>query len=259
MAKESQKFYSDESMKKIQEEYVKVEKSVAATLEQFVTKKFLSERAKEYAHHGLSRRLGVLQRSIRNVFNIIPPNMDRIPTREETLDSTINVQAFIINVFGCRDNLAWILVEEKKIVGDDGKPLDRHQVGFSKKCVEVRKSLSKESVAYIDSLGEWAKGMGDYRDSLAHRIPLYIPPYTVSDENAAEYHAIEQAMNKAFAERNYVERERLAEEQLKLVRFTPWIQGSFGEKTPPIVIHAQMIADSNLVVELSEMTLKELG
>lgn len=259
MAKEARKFYSDEAMKQLTEGYPTAEKNIAATLEKFISKKFKHERASEYANHGLARRIGVLQRAIKNVFNIIEPNSDRIPSREETLDATINVQAFIMNVFGCIDNLAWIIVEEKKITAANGKPLNRHQVGFGKKCTEVRGNLSKETISFIDSLGEWTAGMGDYRDSLAHRIPLYIPPYTVSNENAGEYHAIEKRMGEAFAKRDFVERERLAEEQLKLVQFTPWIQGSFGENVRPIVVHAQMIADSNLVVELSEMMLKELG
>jgi hypothetical protein len=81
---------------------------------------YKSERAKEYASHGLGRRLGTLIRAIDRVFTILPPEREDIPERDEVIDATIAIQSFVLNVFGCLDNLAWIWVYENDVKAKDG-------------------------------------------------------------------------------------------------------------------------------------------
>ena len=44
---------------------------------------------------------------------------------------------------------------------------------------------------YLTGLGDWFDHIIDFRDALVHRIPLYIPPYIVSQDNDAKYQALE--------------------------------------------------------------------
>jgi hypothetical protein len=72
--------------------------------------------------------------------------------------------------YGCVDNLAWIWVHERGIA------VNRRHVGLRRHNKEVRNTFSPEFHSYLESLDSWFEYLVDYRDALAHRIPLYIPP-----------------------------------------------------------------------------------
>ncbi|WP_162901315.1 hypothetical protein [Breoghania sp. L-A4] len=120
-------------------------------------------------------------RAIDVVFEKLPPELDTIPDRDTVVDATLMIQAFVLNAFGCLDNLAWIWVCEKPVLNARGKELGPLEVGLGPKRRDVRASFSKEFVAYLEKRQDWVdKHLKGFRDSLAHRIPLYIPPYIVS-------------------------------------------------------------------------------
>ena len=41
------------------------------------------------------------------------PDREEIPSREDVIDATVNIQAFVFNIFACCDNLTWVWVLEK--------------------------------------------------------------------------------------------------------------------------------------------------
>ncbi|AGH98950.1 hypothetical protein A11S_2152 [Micavibrio aeruginosavorus EPB] len=57
----------------------------------------------------------------------------------------------------------------------------------------------------------------------------------------------------------FEEFERLSDEIETLGNFVPWMTHSFGEKSPQAVFHAQIIADWNTVVQISEHFVEELN
>ncbi len=59
-----------------------------------------------------------------------PPRISWAPDPSAILDATVCLQAFVLNVQGCIDNLAHIWVREKGLTGEDGGPLDGSRVGF---------------------------------------------------------------------------------------------------------------------------------
>ena len=92
--------------------------------------------------------------------------------------------------------------------------------------------------------------MGNFRHALAHRIPLYIPPYAVRPQDEAAYKEIEQKMIEASKKGELAEHGALAAEQQKLVRFLPWIHHSYLEKSGPAVFHPQLLSDFHTIEEL---------
>lgn len=108
--------------------------------------------AKEYARHGFMRRIGTLLRCIENAFANIPLDHPGVPSRSRLLDATINIQAFIFNVFGTIDNLAWIWVTEIALTKSDGALLPNNWVGFGPGNKYVRKSLPREFSEYLTSM-----------------------------------------------------------------------------------------------------------
>jgi hypothetical protein len=188
--------FSQDQIAALYEGYRPLREKYQSLLESYVARKYKNPKAEEYATHGLSRRLGCLIRCVDRVFEVLPPERGDIPSRDEVMDATVNIQAFMFNVFGCLENLAWVWVFEKPVTREDGKPIGRRDIGLGEKCKSVRASFSPAFTAYLDSRKTWFEHIVDFRDALAHRIPLYIPPHTVHPDNAKRYAGI---ATEAFA------------------------------------------------------------
>lgn len=226
--------------------------------DQFILRRFRTDQGREFAQHGFARRLGTMMRAIDLVFELLPPESRGFPDREALEDATISLQSFIMNVFGGFDNLAWMLASEGAFLNSDGYPLRREQLGFSSKHAQFRASLSPAFLTYVDSRGAWFEEMRDIRDSLAHRIPLYIPPFCVIESKIDEYNSLEREAARAVEEGQWTGYWQAREQQKALRTFRPLISRSIREGRRPIVFHAQLIADFATVWEFSGEALAEL-
>ncbi len=153
-----------------------------------------NEKAREYLMQGVGRRLKTLTRCINNIFTTFPPGQVEHLSKEALTDIDINLHAFFINVAGIFDNLAWVFVYENDLLGKskEGK-IPRDWVGLFNE--ETQKHLKVELRDYLntDSMKSWYRSYSkSYRDTLAHRIPLYVPPSLLSEADAKEYQIIEE-------------------------------------------------------------------
>jgi hypothetical protein len=98
----------------------------------------------------------------------------------------------------------------------------------------------------------------DYRDALAHRIPLYIPPGAVLPEDHNKAKELQIQMEAAVNSFKHLEYEYLLAKQEKLFVFRPVICHSYTEMVAPYVFHAQLIADFLTIEQLGEKMLAEL-
>lgn len=98
---------------------------------------------------------------------------------------------------------------------------------------KVLDTLSGELRTHLDSLESWFDYLVDYRDALAHRIPLYIPPGSLQPK----YHAKAQDLEERKPPRSMRYGQRLNAEQSKLFMFQPLIGHSFTEMPAPIAFH----------------------
>lgn len=250
--------FSREQLDEIEREYVTIAQKHLELMSGYLNRIYCNPRAREYATHGFMRRVKTLTRCIQNVFEILPPDRVTIPTTEELSDSAINIQAFVFNVFGCADNLAWIYVFEKGVLNTNGSELRPNQVGLRVGNARVRESFSPEFRNYLAGLDAWFEYQENFRHALAHRIPLYIPPYVVHPDNEAAYQSLEERMTSALNLRDVPEYDRLSAEQEGLGVFSPRMTHSFAEARGTIMFHSQLIADFNTIDELGRMMLQEL-
>lgn len=170
----------------------------------------------------------------------------------------MNIQAFVFNTFGGIDNLAWIWVLEKGLTKDDGSPIPDIWVGLRKKNKLVRDSFSPEFQECLSKLDNWFDNLNDFRHALAHRVPLYIPPYVVPNDKEAAYQQLNARMTEALNRLDFEEHERLSAEQMTLARFIPCVTHSFEEKVTPVFFHCQMLADFKTIEVLAQKMLTEL-
>jgi hypothetical protein len=98
---------------------------------------FVNEQAKEYAQHGLCRRLSSMVHMVETVFELLPPDLDAIPERATVMDASACIQNFVMNAFGCLENLAWIWVLERNVRGKGGTQLGRFDIGLGKPHVRT--------------------------------------------------------------------------------------------------------------------------
>ena len=248
------RYFTKKQLADIRLKHATVEKKTDELLLKFVYFPFKNEHAKHYAQQGFGRRVQVLRRCINNVFKIIPPGTTRVPSRARLYDAQINLQAFLANVYGIVDNLAWIWVYERGLADS----IPRLHVGLGKENKSVRSSLSIELQSYLGTLEDWFTYLADFRHALAHRIPIYIPPGMVPQKNVDAYNTITMQMTDVLNRMRPHEYERLSEEQAKLLVFQPLIAHSTIETKVPCVFHVQLIADFLTVEALAERMLLEL-
>jgi hypothetical protein len=248
------KYFTKEHLTKILEKFNTVESRTDNLLLAVMGHKFKNEQAREYAHQGFCRRVGTLRRCIQNVFEIIPPDTTQVPSATKLYDAAINLQSFVANVYGCTDNLAWVWVYERGLA----KSIDRRQVGLRKSQPKVRSSFHPEFQKYLEGMDPWFEYVTEYRDSLGHRIPLYIPPGGVRPSDRAAYEELNFRMTTVLGGLNVGAYERLQKQQSKLMVFQPLMMHSFNEATSPCTFHVQILADFATVEEMGQKMLVEL-
>lgn len=101
--------------------------------------------AREHADHGFGRRLAMTAHCIEQVYVLLPPDQPGLPTRLDTLSATAHIQAFVMNIFGCCENVAWIWVNERQPLMPNGQPWRPVRVGLLPTQTELRATLPADS------------------------------------------------------------------------------------------------------------------
>jgi hypothetical protein len=210
---------------------------------------YKTKAGEQYATQGFLRRFNTMHRCIERIFEVLPPEQDERPSDVILHDAAVIIQSFVTNTFGTLDNLAWISVSEKPL------KLSRNKIGLGPKCEEVRASFSAEMRAYLTAHDEWFADVIDFRDALAHRISLYIPPFIVPPENVAEHDALEA---RKRATKDIEEYDRLSVEQRALDEFHPVMKHALDDTTRPVPFHFRMVNDFRTVDEIAEKMMVEL-
>lgn len=229
---------------------------ISHDLSQLLTK----ERARVYANEGVGRRLKLIARSAENVFKIYPPGMVELMTSEDCDDVAIQLHAFAINVYAILDNIAWVCMLE---AGGELPPL---KVGLFKQSSQSY--LPPDLLIYVqqDTTKDWFNKYGKvYRDSTAHRIPIYLPSraYTREESNQfAELHARAHQLLIEASQTMVQDRMRgleLLDAHEVLLRRKELVGSnsllvalSLNEQdpAPPVYMHPQILCDWGLAIEV---------
>jgi hypothetical protein len=216
--------------------------------------KLKSNKAQEYLMQGAGRRIVILSRCINNIFKIFPLEKTEFLSKNELTDLAINLHAFFVNISGILDNLGWVYIYENNLLGrpKEGK-VSRHGVGlFNEKTQE---HLNQQLKAYFTSsnIKDWYKNYSkNYRDALAHRVPLYVPPKTLNNEEAEEYLSLEKSLWDFSSPDNIEGHDRIREKQSQLGKPCYFFAHSLMEDGQPVLLHAQIITDFITIEEIVE-------
>jgi hypothetical protein len=243
--------YSAEAVADLLQGQNEIQPKYEALMLHYSQRNYRTSRSREFATQGFTRRLMTLKRCIENVFRALPPDFNGIPGKEALEDAEISLQAFLFNVFGCLDNLAWIWIEEKHLTRQDGQPLPNNWVGLGQKYTTVRASFTQAFREYLGTRDDWFSHLENYRNALAHRIPPYIPPYCVDPANQSRYQELNTLILQDALAGDSAAKEQHQAEQDSLKFFRPYMGHSFEENAPIGIVHQQMLIDFLTIEEFA--------
>ncbi|MCW5648825.1 MAG: hypothetical protein KIS62_03680 [Ramlibacter sp.] len=211
--------------------------------------------AREHLLHGAGRRLSVLKRSLQRIFETFPPDIERPLERELLADVQICLHAFVINLYGIFDNWAWAFVHRHGIQAQIGS-----RQGVSLFKASTQRYLAPQLREYLtNDLIRWHNEyLKNYRDALAHRIPLYIPPVTYTPEEGERYNALESEKIEKITAHDFARVDQIWVEQTALGRPCLEFLHSYAEEgaLKPVPLHSQVISDAMTVVEFGTLYLE---
>ncbi|MEQ1936576.1 MAG: hypothetical protein ABL962_22215, partial [Fimbriimonadaceae bacterium] len=250
--------YSTPAITSLQGEYTATQKELTALMLNAVAAGHAvsDARAKEYMHHGVGRRLKVLRRCMENVFTLFPLTQKK-PIASDSLDEVqISLHAFVLNLYGLFENLAWAFVHRHNLESTIG---DRKRIGLF--LESTQKYLPEELRAYLSSptMTSWHKDyLKNYRDALAHRIPLYIPPSRMTTAESERFTALEEEKLQCIRLQKWDRLDVVYEEQGAIGTACPMFLHSYSDdfSSRPVYLHPQMLCDIKTVLEFGPLFLK---
>lgn len=208
-----------------------------------------SEQAREYVLHGLGRRLKLLKLCMSKIFRLFPPDSAKPLDPEDLHDVQISLHAFVMNLYGSFENMAWAFVYRHDLMVKIG---DRKRVGMFMRSTQ--RFLPEPLATYLTSetMTKWhADYLKNYRDALAHRIPLYIPPATYTPAEGERYNELDRLEYEHIAAQRWGELERVREEKRGLGTACPMFLHAFAADggSRPIYLHPQILCDVRTILE----------
>jgi len=215
-----------------------------------------SSLVQEHMLRGAGRRLSVLRRSLENIFTLFPIETTEPLAKDVLSDVQINLHAFVINIYGVFENWAWAFVLRHNLEADIG---NRQSIGMFKPETQkhlpalLRKYLAEEETKQL-----YKNYLKEYRDALAHRIPLYIPPAIFTPEQTKQYNELEEEKVACITSARWKRLDEVWEEQSKVgVPCAFFLHEFSGNTTPrPIYLHPQVLCDGKGVIEFGELFLQ---
>lgn len=249
--------YSSEQHAQLDQEWVKLcdeLPDIWVSLARDVAPLLTQERAREHITHGAARRLMIITRCVKNIFTIFPVRRTNLLSDDERNDLEINLHAFIINVHGLPDNLAWAFVLERKL------PMDPRDIGLFQK--KTKEHIPHEIRGYLDEISDWHQAYAkNYRDALAHRIPPYVPPAAWTPKHEQEFKDLHERAEQAMSEGNFELALELHAQKHQIGIIHPAFLHSFLDEKAcdPMLLHPQVIVDTQTLLEIIRMVRPHLA
>jgi len=244
-------FYSPEQIDKIHGEFGRVTTDLQAL--QFrglaEAQEAGNDDVRKYLNHGVGRRLSILKRSMEKIFEIFPPTQEEVLSRDEVTSVQVFLHAFVINLSGVFDNWAWAFVHRHDLLEEIGGPPN---VGVFKNRTQRLFSESLQTYLARSRISEWHEQYAkNYRDALAHRIPLYVPPANWTDDDKAEYERLEAEKARLIAAQEWDQLDVVWNEQDRIGKpsFVFMHEYSLDQSARPVILHPQVLCDGMTVVE----------
>lgn len=242
--------YSEELMVQLQHDATALNSELSLLfirLGGHVALQFTAPRAKEYLLQGVCRRVETIRRCMVRIFNTFAVDRRNVLDDDERSNVEVSLQAFLLNLYGVFDNVAWTLLFEKHV------SLPRNKVGLFLQATQQHLAAPLLKSVTDPKIQSWYKThVKPYRDALAHRIPVYVPPMGLDEKAQQRNRELEEQIVSAIERRDLNAVERLQNEQEGLGVALPVFSHSYSkeEGSPPMWLHPQVIVDGKTMLEV---------
>lgn len=212
-------------------------------------------RSQEHLSQGAGRRVGVLAHCFSSIFEKFPPSASRPLSRDVLYDVQIAHHAFVINLYGYFENLAWAFMHRHGLLGE---VRGRKDVGLFLKSTQRLLPASIREYLASSAIMKWHDDyLKNYRDALAHRVPLYIPPSTLTKEDIAELEVLEDRERVAVLEGRWDLLNEIMDMKNVLGQPCLFFAHSFkdNDQPSPILLHPQILCDVKTIIEFTDVYL----
>ncbi|OLO12639.1 hypothetical protein BTW10_04025 [Chromohalobacter japonicus] len=209
-------------------------------------------RVREHLLHGVARRIDVIGRTINNIFKRFPPDTDRPLAKDSLSDVQINMHAFVMNLYGVFDNWAWAFVYRHALENQ----IPRRGVGlFQNRTTRYLPSVLQRYLGSQDITAWHEDYLKSFRDALAHRVPLYVPPAEFTPGEGERYNLLESKKVGLIKAMEWERLDQIWAEQAEIGRPSFCFIHSYSEDEEPktILLHPQILSDGMAIVELGNM------
>lgn len=247
--------FNAEQVEELHRELEEVIKALNALLLQTVQvgQKQENEHTKEFLLSGLGRRLKILRYSLLTIFRLFPPEATRPIASDDLEGVQVAHHAFVMNLYGTFENWAWAFVSRHGLLGAIG---DRKKIGLFLRSTQQFLPVPLKAYLASETMIRWHTDyLKNYRDALAHRIPLYIPPAAYTHEEGARYMKLDREECEHIVAQRWDDLERARQEKDALGSAYPVFLHSLSDEEGlrPILLHPQIISDAKTILEFGPM------
>lgn len=177
-----------------------------------------AEKGKEFYRFGVCRRLFSILHQFEKIISIIPEDRSLPLSRSESRDVSDAICLIFIHIPAIIDLVSHIcyqcLLPSQNL---SFQKIDLLRKDFQKR-IKSRKVLD-----LIDADLHWIVEIKEnYRHSIAHRVPPYVPNVAFSPEEAKHYNALEEKKWRLLFDGDIQGVESIEDEQSRIGRFYPW-------------------------------------
>jgi hypothetical protein len=186
-----------------------------------IAEQLSNQHAAYYMRFGAGRRLRMIFYAYREIVFTAHPDRDSPLSADEQRELSRDVNVLYMNIRGVLDNFAWCFLYEKEAGAINS--LSRTDVDlFSAKFRKL--PAFSQIMQEISAHDDWNREVKERRDPVAHRIPLYIPPSMLTEEQAETYVALNNEANEAARNLAFHEFDFKTDQLSNIGTFCPYFQ-----------------------------------
>lgn len=153
----------------------------------------------QFYFSGVFRRLSIIRENYRYLIEICPPDRIKYLEEAEAAKAAVHLNSLYLHIWGCIDNLAWIIAYEVEygVIENKGSRhmSDKGKINLfpslnQKKKENLRTFITnryKNLECILIAFDEWIKELGGIRHPAAHRMPLQIVPYFLRQDRTKKW------------------------------------------------------------------------
>ncbi len=182
-------------------------------------------------------------------------NRENLLNPDMTVELSIHLNAYYLNLSGALDNLAWLLAYELELKNDiDEGSRDHRNFSrlFSRPFLAALEPKGSDLAARLQKHADWNREVKRLRDPAAHRIPLYMPPGIQTEEVAAQRQILTDQMLEASRRGDSSEAVSL---QYQIWNLATYVPGMITSDATGIQLHSvadQLAKDQQIFLAIAQ-------